>query len=346
MALSSSATHLPKAWSQLDFTRASQRHLPSPASHERCPERLKHDAKMGFAMEPRTKYAIMLFPVSMMLLSILRCGEFFSKHGITLGSAFDKIVSLPSGLLTREQPDAGPYNCDQNYTIELLSIDPLVIYINNFLRDEEIEHLLTLGKDRFSTSMVFAGSDGFREVLNRTMRSSQTAFLPKEDIVCECLTKRMQSLLGNVQHVEVEALQIVKYATGGDHYRSHTDWFDAPKLDLPIPGSEDRSLKPSNRLGSIFAYLEDDCERGETYFPHLPSVLESADGRKFALAAGDTGLLVKPRRGNAIFWNNLHANGTGDERTSHAGLPVESGTKTGLNIWSRYFLDEVMVGGD
>lgn len=87
----------------------------------------------------------MLFPVSMMLLSILRCGEFFSKHGITLGSAFDKIVSLPSGLLTREQPDAGPYNCDQNYTIELLSIDPLVIYINNFLRDEEIEHLLTLG---------------------------------------------------------------------------------------------------------------------------------------------------------------------------------------------------------
>ncbi|KAI1752759.1 hypothetical protein F4782DRAFT_546393 [Xylaria castorea] len=303
---------------------------------------------MVSAMEPRTKYAIMLLPMSMMLLSILRCGQYLSEHGITVSSTFDKIMSLPLpfGVLIPGQLDVVPYSCDQNYTIELLSIDPLVIYINNFVRDEEIEHLLSLGEDRFSTSMVFAGSDGFREVLNRTMRSSQTAFLPKEDVVCTCLTKRMQSLLGNVQHVEVEALQIVKYAMGGDHYRSHTDWFDAPKLDYPIPGSEDRSPKPSNRLGSIFAYLEDDCERGETYFPHLPSVMESADGRKFALAAGDTGLLVKPRRGNAIFWNNLHPDGTGDERTSHASLPIESGTKIGLNIWSRYFLDEVMVGGD
>ncbi|KAI1349995.1 2OG-Fe(II) oxygenase family oxidoreductase [Xylaria sp. FL0043] len=290
----------------------------------------------------------MLLPVSMMLLSILRCGQFLSKYGITLDRTYDKIVSLslPFIALTGVQPDANVYSCDQNYTIELLSIDPLVIYINNFIRDEEIEHLLTLGKDRFGTSMVFAGSDGFRQVLNRTIRSSQTAFLPKEDIVCNCLMKRMQSLLGNVQHLEVEAPQIVKYATDGDHYRSHTDWFDVPKLDLPIPGSEDKSLKPSNRLGSIFAYLKDDCERGETYFPHLPGVMNSADGRKFALAAGSTGLLVKPRRGNAIFWNNLHGNGTGDERTAHASLPIESGTKVGLNIWSRYFLDEVMVGGN
>ncbi|KAI1125131.1 hypothetical protein F5Y10DRAFT_247723 [Nemania abortiva] len=303
---------------------------------------------MGLTMEPRTKYAIMLIPVSMMLLSVLRCGQFLSKNGVTLSSTLDKIATLPlpfTDLIPR-QPDEIPYTCDQSYTIEILSIDPLVIYLNNFLRDEEIEHLLALGKDRFSTSMVFAGSDGFREVLNKTMRSSQTAFLPKDDVVCTCLTRRMQSLLGNVQNVEVEALQIVKYAIGGDHYRSHTDWFDAAKYDTPIPGSADNTPKPSNRLGSIFAYLEDDCERGETYFPYLPSVKETADGNKFALADGDTGLLVKPRRGNAIFWNNLHPNGTGDERTFHAGLPVESGTKIGLNIWSRYFLGETMVGGD
>ncbi|KAK5634811.1 hypothetical protein RRF57_010524 [Xylaria bambusicola] len=178
------------------------------------------------------------------------------------------------------------------------------------------------------------------------MRSSQTAFLPKEDEVCQCMMKRMKSLLGNVQHMEVEAPQIVKYSVGGDHYRSHTDWFDVPKVDLAIPGSEDKSPKPSNRLGSIFAYLEDDCERGETYFPYLPSVTESADGSKFALADGDRGLLVRPRRGNAVFWNNLYLNGTGDNRTYHASLPIEAGTKIGLNIWSRYFLDEAMVGGD
>jgi len=201
----------------------------------------------------------------------------------------------------------------------------------------------------YQPSTVFAGSSGFQDVLNRTMRSSESTVLPKDDPVSQCLAHRMQSLLGNVQHLEVEPLQVVKYATGGDHYNAHTDWFDAPMFDsFYRDGSETDSgrFHPSNRLGSIFAYLEDDCERGETYFPHLASVLETADGNKFALAEGDTGLLVKPRRGNAVFWNNLHANGTGDERTAHLGLPVTVGTKIGLNIWSRYFLDTVMVGGE
>jgi len=213
------------------------------------------------------------------------------------------------------------------------------------------------------------------------MRRSQSTTLPKNDIVCRCLSARLQSLLGNVQHSEVEALQVVKYNAGGDHYRTHTDWFDAPKYDyVAIPSSPpslDRDMvgtinhdhdhdhdhdeeeeeeeeetsemnpRPSNRLASIFAYLTD-CERGgETYFPHLRSVVDTADGEKYALPDGDTGLLVRPRRGSAIFWNNLHvSNGTGDERTAHAGLPVGEGTKIGLNIWSRYFLDRPLVGGD
>jgi len=74
-------------------------------------------------------------------------------------------------------------------------------------------------------------------------------------------------------------------------------------------------------------------------------VAESADGNKFAIPEGAAGLLVKPRRGNAIFWNNLLANGSGDTRVAHAGLQVESGTKIGLNIWSTYFFDLPMVGG-
>lgn len=34
------------------------------------------------------------------------------------------------------------YSCAHNYTIELMSIDPAVIYINNFVKDEEVEYLL------------------------------------------------------------------------------------------------------------------------------------------------------------------------------------------------------------
>ncbi|KAL1860560.1 hypothetical protein VTK73DRAFT_7287 [Phialemonium thermophilum] len=290
-------------------------------------------------MERRTKFAILLMPLSMMLLSVLRAGQFLPEHA---SSIVDRAGLVLSKLATSDA-DESTYRCEHAYTVELLSLDPLAIYINNFLRDDEIDHLLALGEPRFRTSTVFAGSQGFHEVLNTTLRSSQTAFLPQDDPVCRCLAGRLQSFLGNVQHLQVEALQIVKYEAGGDHYKSHTDWFDAPKVDLAY-GPEDATPRPSNRLASVFAYLAD-CERGETYFPYLPPVTEAADGSKFALADGDTGLLVRPRKGNAIFWNNLHANGTGDDRTYHAGLPVESGTKIGLNIWSRYFLDTPMVGG-
>lgn len=46
------------------------------------------------------------------------------------------------------------------------------------------------------------------------------------------------------------------------------------------------------------------------------------------------GITVRPIRGSATFWRNLHADGTGDSRTLHSGLPPEDGVKIGLNIWS------------
>jgi prolyl 4-hydroxylase len=44
------------------------------------------------------------------------------------------------------------------------------------------------------------------------------------------------------------------------------------------------------------------------------------------------------RKGSAIFWINLHRNGTGDERVMHAGLPLKGGRKTAMNIWPRQFV--------
>ena len=34
------------------------------------------------------------------------------------------------------------YECVHSYSVELLSIDPMMIYINGFIRDVEIDHLV------------------------------------------------------------------------------------------------------------------------------------------------------------------------------------------------------------
>ena len=44
--------------------------------------------------------------------------------------------------------------------------------------------------------------------------------------------------------------------------------------------------------------------------------------------------MFKPRAGNAVYWENFRADGTGYDETWHAGLPVTKGVKVGLNIWS------------
>ena len=48
----------------------------------------------------------------------------------------------------------------------------------------------------------------------------------------------------------------------------------------------------------------------------------------------ELGVTFKPVKGNAVFWQNLRSDGTGHDGVLHAGLPVEEGVKTGMNIWT------------
>lgn len=151
----------------------------------------------------------------------------------------------------------------------------------------------------------------------------------------------MRSLLGNMQHQDIEPLQVVKYEPG-QRFTGHMDWFDEPKN---MATSDGNVTRPYNRLATIFAYLEDDCVGGETYFPRIKGVSASADQDKYIKTNSPTGLVVKPRKGNAIFWTNLHSNGTGDKRLLHGGATVTSGTKIGLNVFSMGYLDAPLIGG-
>jgi len=91
-------------------------------------------------------------------------------------------------------------------------------------------------------------------------------------------------------------------------------------------------------------YLQDNCTGGETYFPELQGVRPSTDEEKFSRTECGKGLLFKPRRGSAVIWNNLFLNGSGDWRLAHASLPVKSGTKIGMNIFSVYYTDLPILG--
>ncbi|KAF5521517.1 putative prolyl 4-hydroxylase 6 [Colletotrichum aenigma] len=230
-------------------------------------------------------------------------------------------------------PAAEPFQChSQNYTTQLVSLDPLVIYIHNFLSEADIPALLAAGEPAFKPSYVY--KDGRRQ--GTPDRTSSSAGLPLDDAAVQCVLARAERFMGTTLapgRDEMGPPQLVRY-TAGQRFNVHHDWYDTFQPDRAT-GRERRW----NRVASFFAILEDECVGGETWFPKVEAVApqdKAKDGPWRRFEKG--GLAFKPVRGNAVFWVNLHANGTGDERVVHAGLPLAEGLKTAMNIWPKRYI--------
>ncbi|KAF2178581.1 hypothetical protein K469DRAFT_731601 [Zopfia rhizophila CBS 207.26] len=223
--------------------------------------------------------------------------------------SFDKVESLviPEANLT----------CPAHaYSIHLFSRDPLVIYVDSFLSDAEAEHVVKMSEPKFQPSTVW--TEGI-EHLDTSVRRSEKAQLDRDGVV-KCIEERARVFQGWRPNVFIEKLWSQRYTENG-HYRHHYDWSTATST--------------SGRISSFMVYLEADCTGGGTNFPRLKRPRERAwcqysDGEVFE------GVTFKPIKGNAVFWENLRSDGSGYKESWHAGMPVRSGTKIGLNIWSWY----------
>ena len=86
-------------------------------------------------------------------------------------------------------------------------------------------------------------------------------------------------------------------------------------------------------------YLGDECTGGGTNFPRLRRPAGEQWCRFLECEEGleeEEGVTFRPIKGNAIFWINLRADGSGYPETWHKAFPVTDGVKVGLNIWSWY----------
>ncbi|KAK3694478.1 hypothetical protein B0T22DRAFT_72080 [Podospora appendiculata] len=247
-------------------------------------------------------------------------------------------------------PDA-PFVCDtlHSYRTELVSLDPLVIYIHNLISPSEIASLLRTAEPAFLPSSVTKNG----RVLKTADRTSSSAGLPRDDPAVRCVLNRSRNFLGTMLRDgwdEMGPPQLVKYSAG-QRFNNHYDWYDIPRW------ANDDSPRTWNRVASFFAILQDNCTGGETYFPRISRIAPTSPRGETAWRGGldeqirrgeeelrplwseheDGGLAFRPVKGNALFWVNLHPNGTGDPRTIHAGLPLKEGEKIAMNIWPRQY---------
>ena len=103
-----------------------------------------------------------------------------------------------------------------------------------------------------------------------------------------------------------EYLQLLQYEPG-QYYQQHTDYI-VEQVEKPC----------GVRYATLFLYLNDVYDGGETTFPSL-------------------GLSIKPKKGSALLWSNVVDDGTlqnEDPQTEHIAKPVGKGQeKWTANYW-------------
>ncbi|KAK3372957.1 2OG-Fe(II) oxygenase superfamily protein [Lasiosphaeria ovina] len=248
-------------------------------------------------------------------------------------SLLSSIGALVGLVASSEQPDSsglqillssGDEICvHPPYQVQIVSSSPLVMYIKDFLTEQERAHLRAISINSFRHSVV---ADGKRSA----QRTSQSTYVESDHVV-RCIEERALAFQGrDVQPSQLEPLQLVKYAPG-EHYHFHTDWFSDPAYKLAVNGG--------NRVSSFFAYIyvRNDTAGGGTNFPLLdPPVSDRWCDVVDCDEPYNRGLTFRPVEGNAVYWENLHPeDGSGSQKTLHAGLPVTTGEKIGMNIWTR-----------
>ena len=221
---------------------------------------------------------INVFIISLILILIVFIGMFFYYH--------------------RQKPQyKGRGYCDITAEYELPRV------YENFVTDNEINHILKMATPKFRESKLVSG-------FSESVRKSQTAWLTKQDPIISNIIKKACNIT-NIPFDNAENVQVVKYEPNG-FYKKH---FDASCDDRKECVEFEKN--GGQRVITMIIYLNDDFTGGTTEFPNLK--------QEFT-----------PKKGNGLLFYSLQKNGNKCHPLSlHAGKPVNTGHKYIANIWIR-----------
>lgn len=180
-----------------------------------------------------------------------------------------------------------------------------VLYRKDFLTPEECEYVMRLANPVFQPSKLMT-NEGLTDYF-RTSYSAELVF-PQDEIL-NSIRKRSADWL-KIPESNFEFFQCVSYGPGQE-YQAHYDTFDEK-----FEQGKDELEKIGQRKYTMLAYLNDDFVGGETYFPLLD-------------------LLIQPKKGGVLVFENLDDDGKILKSSLHAGLPVTVGNKIAMNMWIR-----------
>ena len=185
---------------------------------------------------------------------------------------------------------------------------PRIALLGNVLSDAECDGLAASGQTRLRRSAVIGVAGGDNRIMED--RTSESAELQRAETELISTIEARLAALTKWPVENGEPLQLHKYGVG-NQYRAHHDWFD-PNETTGIKQMQ----TGGQRLATIILYLSDVEAGGGTAFPSID-------------------VHVQPKKGNALFFLNTNPYGMPNQKTLHAGLPVQNGCKIIATKWLR-----------
>jgi prolyl 4-hydroxylase len=182
--------------------------------------------------------------------------------------------------------------------------DRLELYTaEGFLLPEECEELIGIIKGQLRPSTI--SHDGSAD---STFRTSRTCDLVNGEAAVRALDEKICGAMG-IDPSLAEPSQ-GQYYEITQEFKPHTDYFEAYELE--------RNSTPTlgQRTWTFMIYLNDVEDGGQTAFVNV-------------------GLVIPPKQGMALLWNNLRPDGSGNYDTLHHGMPVKAGYKAIITKWFR-----------
>lgn len=224
-------------------------------------------------------------------------------HNVRRGVSADEILQI----LVREgfEPDAAARELSiRRVALKRFPSDRLELYTaEDFLLREECDELIDVIRGRLRPSTI--SHDG---TANASFRTSRTCDLVGGEQVVRMLDERVCGAMG-IDPSMAEPSQGQFYEVGQE-FKPHTDYFEHYEL------AQHSTPTLGQRTWTFMIYLNDVEEGGQTAFVNV-------------------GLVVPPKRGMAVIWNNLKPDGTGNYDTLHHGTPVKRGYKAIITKWFR-----------
>ncbi|KAL5722470.1 procollagen-proline 4-dioxygenase [Ranunculus cassubicifolius] len=200
-----------------------------------------------------------------------------------------------------------------------LSWHPRAFLHENFLSNEECDHLINLAKDKLEVSMVADNESG--KSIKSEVRTSSGMFLNKnQDEIVQRIEERIAAWTF-LPPENGEAIQILHYENG-QKYEPHYDYFH-DKANQELGG---------HRVATVLMYLSDIAKGGETVFPNSEGKDAQPKDDTWSECA-QKGYAVKPRKGDALLFFSLHPDANTDPSSLHGSCPVIEGEKWSATKW-------------